>query len=193
MQTIKHKLYGEGTIINKEDRGIGSIITVRFESSGKEARFVIPDSFTTGLFEVGEDLQTEINAAVEAKREAARLARESEANASSAAKAARMTGASTGAAVMSSNDTAVRDGYEAYLITNRYAEITPPGGSPSTVPQYIRAVESVLEEEHLTWSTLESRISRVIALYGEGGAKEALGNKSNKTWINALKRFEEFC
>ena len=94
--------------------------------------------------------------------------------------------------VVTAADRRIQDDYEAYLLNKGYAEFTP-SGSYSTVPQYMSAVESVLAEERLTWSTLESQLSRIIPLYDKGGAKEALGNRSNRTWINALMRFSEFC
>ena len=48
MMTIKHKLFGEGTIVAQEVKEIGSYITVHFDN-GREARFAIPESFETGM------------------------------------------------------------------------------------------------------------------------------------------------
>ncbi len=193
MQAIRHKLFGKGTIISKELKEIGSYITVRFESNGKESRFAIPESFMTGLLITEGNLTDEVKAAIEAKNKAEKAAREARAAISiSCVRSSRASGTHTWEVVVSNADRMVRDDYEAYLINEDYTEITP-NGAPSTVPQYMRAIESVLEEEHLTWSALEPQISHIVSLYGEGGVKEAIGNKQHKTVINALKRFEEFC
>ena len=193
MQTIKHKLFVPGTVIRKELKEIGSYITVRFESNGMESRFAIPESFMTGLLIAEGDLKEEVEAAIEAKNKAEAAAREARGAVSvSSVRSSRTSGTHTWKVVVSNADKMVREDYEAYLINEDYTEITPKG-APSTIPQYMRAIESVLEEEHLTWSALEPQISHLVALYGDGGAKEVIGNKQHKTVINALKRFEEFC
>jgi hypothetical protein len=192
METIKHKLFGEGTIIAQEKQEIGSYITVRFES-GSESRFAIPESFETGMIIAEGSLKDEVDAAIADRNERTRVALASRVEAaSSAARGNRSSASGTGATVVSVADKMVKDAYEAYLINEEYAELTPKG-APSTVPQYVRAVESVLEEEHLTWSSLATHIARIVSLYDEGGAKEFEGNYGHKTVINSLRRFEEFC
>ena len=49
-----------------------------------------------------------------------------------------------------------------------------------------------MEEEKLTWQSLSTQISSVVSLYDVGGAKEEIGSRSNYTYINALRRFEDF-
>ena len=85
----------------------------------------------------------------------------------------------------------IEEEFERFLIKSGYSEITP-SGLPSTVYSYTKAVNSILEEEHLTWSELVNQISHIIPLYSQGGAKEDIGNKSNQIYINALHRFEDF-
>ena len=192
MQTIVHKLFGKGIIINKEHREIGSNITVRFES-GRESRFAVPESFATGMIIAEGTLKNEVDAAIADKNERERVARASRvATISSPVHGYRSPRYSTGEAALTTNDKMVRDAYESYLVSEAYAELTPKG-APSTVPQYVRAVESVLEEEHLTWSSLTAHIARIVSLYDEGGVKEFEGSRGHKTVINSLRRFEEFC
>lgn len=196
MQTIKHKLFGHGTIINKEAKEIGAYITVRFDASGKESRFSIPESFQTGLIVAEGDLKEEVESAIQSKSEAEQTAREAKiattvAAMNSSTRSSRNSSSHSWATAVSGPDATVKDSYETYLIEKGYKEETAQGDD-STVPQYVKAVGFVLEEERLTWSALKSQISSIVALYGEGGAKEELGNKQHKTVINALKRFYEF-
>ena len=65
MQTVNHKIYGVGEVINKETTDRGVYITIKFKS-GKEARFSIPDSFTLGIMVVNDDLKDEVDAAIAA-------------------------------------------------------------------------------------------------------------------------------
>ena len=76
-------------------------------------------------------------------------------------------------------------------ITAGYAVFTV-NGYASTVPQYSRAIEKVLQKEALTWAELKKNIDNVIPKYDVGGVFEDFGNKSKKTVINALRRFGEF-
>ena len=78
-----------------------------------------------------------------------------------------------------------------YLISAGYKEETDEG-APSTVYAYLNAVESVRAEEGLSWDTLKMNIHSIVAKYDEGGVKSWFGAKSNKTVINALKRYAEF-
>jgi hypothetical protein len=65
-------------------------------------------------------------------------------------------------------------------------------GNDSTVPQYSRAVEKVVEREGLNWNQLSSDIDNIVRKYDKNGPEEDYGNRGNKTVINALKRFQEF-
>ena len=193
MQTIKHKLWGHGTIINKEAKEIGAYITVRFDASGKESRFSIPESFQTGLIVAEGDLKEEVESSIQAKNEAEQAAREARIALpiSDVHTHVRSSATSAWKTIVTGLDRVIMEEYEAYLLQKGYAGITP-SGALSTVPQYLKAVNSVLIEEHLTWSTLESQIAEIVTLYGKGGLKESIGNYQHKTTINALKRFQEF-
>ena len=81
--------------------------------------------------------------------------------------------------------------YEEYLISAGYKEETDEG-APSTVYSYVNAVESVRAEEGISWDTLKMNIDSFVSKYDEGGSMSWFGAKSNKTVINALKRFAEF-
>lgn len=187
MEMIKHKRLGLGEVISKESKGNSTYLTVRF-AGGKEMQFVIPESFETGFIEAEGDLKAEIDKAIEEKksREAIKI------NETVAASVASSIVKTTGTHVKSvmSFGPITRD-YEDYLIASGYKTETD-NGDPSTVYAYIKAVDSVLSEEAISWSILKANISDIVKKYDEGGEKEAFGCKSNKTVINALKRFEEF-
>ena len=187
MEMIKHKRLGLGEVISKALKGNSTYLTVRF-ASGKEMQFVIPESFETGLIEAEGDLKAEVDKAIEEKksREAIKI---NETVAATVASAAVKTTGTHVKNVMSFSPI-TRD-YEDYLIASGYKTETD-NGDPSTVYAYIKAVDSVLSEEAISWSTLKANISDIVKKYDEGGEKEAFGCKSNKTVINALKRFEEF-
>ena len=85
----------------------------------------------------------------------------------------------------------IANAYEAYLIKKGYKTETDKG-LPSTVYAYIKAISFVLDEENLSWSALIDKINVIVKKYDVGGEKEYLGNKSNKTVINALKRFQDY-
>ena len=199
MQTVTHNIFGRGQVVGREEKENGTYITVKFERTGEEKRFGIPRSFEIGVLVAEGDLKDEVDSAIVAKNEAIKAAREAmeeavaEEHANQHGRVARnhVTTAAWNTTVTNA-DIAVKAAYEAYLIEKGYSEITP-GGSDSTVPQYVKAVDDVVSKEHLTWSSLPSHISDIVALYGEGGAKESDGNYHHKTVINALRRFEEFC
>lgn len=81
--------------------------------------------------------------------------------------------------------------FEDYLIKQGYS-VTTPSGNPSTVYAYQKCIDKICEWENLTWYELVNNISSIVVQYDAGGAKEELGNKSHKSVINALHRFEEF-
>ena len=191
MQTVNHKLYGVGEVINKETTENGRYITVKF-ASGKETRFSIPDSFTLGIMEANGDLKDEVDAAISEKRarEAARLQqlREESVVATTATPSHRHGRTpTTPVSVRGSIELA----FEEYLINAGYCEYTV-SGNPSTVFSYIHAIKKVLEEEGLSWYALQNNIENIVPIYDIGGAKQHIGAKSNYTVINALKRFNEF-
>ena len=192
MQTVNHKLYGVGEVINKETTENGGYITVKFES-GKEARFSIPDSFTLGIMVANGDLKDEVDAAISEKRarEAARL---EELKAASAAITPATPSHRHGRRPKTSATVkgVVQTDYEAYLISAGY-EIETPSGHDSTVYAYSKAIANhVLKNEHITWNGLQGNIYNIVKKYDVGGAMERTGAKSNNTVINALKRFQEF-
>jgi len=189
MQTVKHKLFGVGEVIKKE----GNYLTVRFQKDGAEKRFVIPDSFRLGILVAEGDLKQEVYKAmteitkkpvestyVNTKSVNTKSVFSSIFNRRLPKKGSKTEGVGN-----------VSRSYEAYLINAGYKTETNDG-KPSTVYAYIKAIDFVLREEHLSWEMLTSEISTIVSIYDYGGKKEHLGNKSNKTVINALKRFEEF-
>ena len=191
MQTINHKTYGVGEVINKETTENGSSITVKFES-GKEARFSIPDSFTLGIIEADGDLKDEVNAAIAEKkaREAARRAalRVLPTPIITAPSSRHGRRPQTSPPVKGT----VQTDYESYLISAGY-ETETPSGYDSTVYAYSKAIANhVLKNEHMTWNGLQGNIDNIVKRYDVGGAMECTGAKSNNTVINALKRFQEF-
>ena len=191
MQTINHKTYGVGEVINKETTENGSSITVKFES-GKEARFSIPDSFTLGIIEADGDLKDEVNAAIAEKkvRKAARWAalRVLPSPIITAPSSRHGRRPQTSPPVKGT----VQTDYESYLISADYKTKTP-SGHDSTVYAYSKAISNhVLKNERMTWDELRSNVDNVIAKYDVGGSLAHIGAKSNNTVIDALKRFQEF-
>lgn len=192
MQTVNHKIYGVGEVINKETTENGSYITVKFES-GKEARFAIPDTFTLGVMEANGDLKDEVDAAISEKR-AREQARLEELKAASAVIAPVAPSHRHGRRPKTSATVkgVVQTDYEAYLISAGY-ETETPSGHDSTVYAYSKAIANhVLKNENMTWNGLQGNIDNIVRRYDVGGAMERIGAKSNNTVINALKRFQEF-
>lgn len=191
MQTVKHRLFGVGEVINREDKENGTYITVRFKG-GKEKRFGIPTSFTLGIIDAEGSLKDEVDKAIAEKNERHR-ARLEELSAASAVIAPttpsnrRGRTPATPVTVRGSIEIA----FEEYLVNAGYCEYTPTG-NPSTVFSYIHAIKKVLEEEGLSWHTLQRDIENIVPIYDIGGTKQHIGAKSNCTVINALKRFREF-
>ena len=191
MQTVSHKIYGVGEVINKETTEGGIYITVKFES-GKEARFSIPDSFTLGIMVANGDLKEEVDAAIAEKkaREAARLEELKAMSALVATSTPSNRHGRTPATPVTVRGS-IEIAFEEYLVNAGYCEYTATG-NPSTVFSYIRAIKKVLEEEGLSWHTLQNDIENIVPIYDVGGSKQHFGAKGNCTVINALKRFKEF-
>jgi hypothetical protein len=191
VQTVKHKVFGMGEVINREDKENGSYITVRFEN-GKEMRFVIPDSFTLGIMVAEGNLKDEVDAAI-AEKKAREQARLEQLNATSAVIATSTPSNRHGRtpATPVTVRGSIEIAFEEYLVNAGYCEYTATG-NPSTVFSYIHAIKKVLEEEGLSWHTLQHDIENIVSIYDVGGSKQHIGAKSNCTVINALKRFREF-
>jgi hypothetical protein len=192
MGTVKHRLFGMAKIIRRD----GDRITIKYDKDGTVVELKIPDSFITKpcLFVPDAELQREVDAIVEARKEEARILR--------AEKEAQRAQEKAVQNVVGTNHShkkpakvkikgMIEQSFEEYLIASGYSEETP-SGAPSTVNAYIKAVEYVMEEEKLAWQSLTTQISSVVSLYDIGGAKEEIGSKSNYTYINALRRFEDF-
>ena len=191
MQTVKHRLFGVGEVINREDKENGTYITVRFEG-GKEMRFSIPESFTLGIIDAEGSLKDEVDKAIAEKNERhkARLEELSAASAIIASSTPSNRHGRTPATPVTVRGS-IEIAFEEYLVNAGYCEYTPTG-NPSTVFSYIHAIKKVLEEEGLSWHTLQRDIENIVPIYDIGGTKQHIGAKSNCTVINALKRFREF-
>ena len=192
MAAVRHKWFGTAQIIRRE----GDLIVIQYDKTGTKSNLKFPDSFLTKpcLFVPDAELQHEVDAIVEARKEEARILR--------AEKEAQRAQEKAVQNVVGTNHShkkpakvkikgMIEQSFEEYLIASGYSEETP-SGAPSTVNAYIKAVEYVMEEEKLAWQSLTTQISSVVSLYDIGGAKEEIGSKSNYTYINALRRFEDF-
>lgn len=189
MQTVKHKNFGKGEVISKEVKNDTAIVTVKFEN-GKESRFSIPESFTIGIVEAEGTLKDEVDAAIVAQktRFAEKLKQESinqKHNYTSVVKRPRVANQTT----IYKNP--LESAYEQYLLDKEY-QLETKSGNDSTVPTYVKSVKSIIEEENITWETLKDKIDDIVPKYDFGGEREKFGNKSNRTPINALKRFQDY-
>ena len=194
MQTVNHKKFGIGEVINKEVKENGAYVTVRF-SCGKEMLMAIPESFENKGIEALGSLKEEVDKAIadkKVKEEKARLEKESAKKSelvTPIAYSSARTGRKPKKKVVVKGS--IQTKYEAYLEAAGYP-VVGVSGNDSTVPAYSRAVEKVIENEGISWVDLEKSIANIVAKYDVGGAHEDIGNKSNKTVINALRRFSEF-
>ena len=189
MNMINHKTFGAGEVIGKETINGFTYLNVRFEG-GKEMKFGIPFSFETGMVEALGELKEEVEKAIaekKAKLSPPALSKSSAAPALSKSSAAPAKKTS----VKSVPSGPIPSAFENYLIDAGYA-VETDSGNPSTVYSYLNAVESVRAEEGISWDTLKADIDDVVDKYDEGGLMSWYGAKSNKTVINALKRFAEF-
>lgn len=85
----------------------------------------------------------------------------------------------------------MKEAFKKYLIDRGYKYVTP-SGNPSTVDDYCNRVDRITAEENLTWQELVERIDDILPYYDKGGRKQYIGEKSHRSFINALKRFSEF-
>jgi len=83
------------------------------------------------------------------------------------------------------------ENFKAYLIEQGYSTITP-SGNPSTVYDYMRRVEKIRERENITLKELSENISFYVEKYGPTGKESEFGKRSHNSFINGLKRFEDF-
>lgn len=181
MNVIKHKIFGLGEIVSKDVIDGRTYITAKFDTS-KELRLAVPESFQTGAVEALGSLKDEVDRAIAEKY--ARLAAVTAPTAAPSAPPKR-------AAAKTMPSGPLPSAFEKYLISEGYAVVTD-SGNPSTVYSYLNAVESIRVDEGVSWDTLKTNIAAIVSKYDVGGAKELVGAKSNKTYINALKRFAEF-
>jgi addiction module RelB/DinJ family antitoxin len=89
-------------------------------------------------------------------------------------------------------ETAPVQQFRKYLEDKGYSKANPSGGR-STIDDYIYRVNTIVEREGLTWSDLTSSIGFLCEKYESGGAEEEFGRKSHRSYINALKRFQDMC
>ncbi len=180
MYMVRHNVFGLGEVIRREEVNGFTYLSVRYEN-GKEVKLGIPFSFENGAVEALGSLKDEVDQAIAERK--ARLAAPTPAAAPSApAKRAAAKTMPTGP---------VPSAFEQYLIDQDYA-VETDSGNPSTVYAYVNAVESIRVDEGISWDTLKTNISSIVPQYDVGGVKELIGAKSNKTYINALKRFADF-
>ena len=192
MLTIQHKKYGEGKVINKETRENGIILTVQF-GDGSKRRFVA-ESFRIGAVIADGALKEEIDMII-ASQQAAKTAWRNSVAAAAAAPVATAPVSSGRHGRTPKHKVAtkglIQEQYEIYLEAAGYPVIGISGNC-STVPQYSRAVDKVVEREGLNWHQLKNDIANIVKKYDKNGSEEDYGNRGNKTVINALKRFQEF-
>ena len=195
MGTVKHKLYGTAKIIRRES----DYITIKYDKSGKEVDLKIPEFFIGDkykLFELDAELQREVDEAVKAKEEANRIEREAreaqraqiQSVISAHHSGTRRTGR-TFTRVQLTGD--YEKDFENFMLKNGYSAKTE-NDTKSTVYSYVNSVKSVMSEEGLDWSSMVKQISSIASVYDIGGAKEEIGDRGNRTVINALRRFEDF-
>lgn len=191
MQTVKHKMFGIGEVTSRENKENGTYITVKFKN-GREMRCAIPDSFAIGIMEAEGSLKDEVEAAI-AEKKAREHARLEQLKATSAVATTSTPSHRHGRTPATSVNIrgSIEIAFEEYLVNAGYCEYTA-AGNPSTVFSYIHAIKKVLEEEGLSWYTLQSDIENIVPIYDIGGEKQHKGAKSNCTVINAMKRFNEF-
>lgn len=194
MSTVVHKTFGLGEVIKKEVKEDDIYMTVRF-GDGKEMRVSV-QSFELGVVTAEGDLKEEIDAVIsakkaaeEARKNAVRAMYSVAAPAAASAAAPKRSGRKPNRKVTAKG--AIQTQYEVYLEAAGYP-VVGISGNDSTVPQYSRAVEKVVEREGLSWSQLVDDIVKIVKKYDKGGSEEDYGDRGNKTVINALKRFAEF-
>lgn len=79
-----------------------------------------------------------------------------------------------------------------YLANKARTTTTGMPYSPNTVYQYVNALNKICKTEGLDWRGLFNKVNGIRKEYEIGGCKEHLGETGHKTWINAIRRFDEF-
>jgi hypothetical protein len=190
---VIHKKHGKGQIVGRRFREIGAYITVEFED-GKVMDMVIPDSFELDGVDAQGALKEEVDKALAIKRElqeklaAERLAAQAVVASSPVVDKPKRIGRKPAKKLTEKSTLQIE--YEKYLIAAGYPMVGI-SGNKSTVPQYSRAVEKVVEREGLTWNQLADDIDNIVKKYDKNGPEEDFGNSGNRTIINALYRFAE--
>lgn len=190
---VIHKIHGKGKVIGRRFREIGAYITVKFED-GKVMKMVIPDSFEKDCVDAQGALKEEVDKALAIKKElqenlaAERLAAQAVVASSPVVDKPKRIGRKPTKKLTLKSTLQIE--YEEYLIAAGYP-ITGISGKISTVPQYSRGVEKVLEREGLTWNQLADDIYNIVKKYDKNGPEEDFGNRGNRRIINALYRFAE--
>ena len=83
-------------------------------------------------------------------------------------------------------------GFKEYLIEEEYKHWTG-SGYPSTVLQYVSAIEQVMKQEGIPdWLTLVEELPNLLLKYDKYGTMAKFGAKGHNTVISALKRFSEY-
>lgn len=192
MKTLKHKWLGTATIIRRE----GDRMTIKYDKSDSEVILKMPDSFVSGMFLIDDELQREVDAALEEKKEAARIEREARDAQRAEAQSTTITHRS-GTRRSGRIFTRVQltgdyeKDFESFMLKNGYSAKTE-NDTKSTVYAYVNSVKSVMSDEGIDWTSLVKQISSIASVYDIGGAKEEIGDRGNRTVINALRRFEDF-
>ena len=88
-------------------------------------------------------------------------------------------------------NTVTLKGYETFLKGEGKSEYTK-SGHRSTIYDYSSRVERVCRDENITLNELANKITYYVHLYDIGGLKQHIGNKSNRSVINALKGFQRY-
>jgi len=83
------------------------------------------------------------------------------------------------------------ENFKQFLIEKGYSVITP-SGKPSTVYDYIKRIEKIIERENISIMSLAENINFYVEKYGSYGNEAEFGKKSHNAFISALKRFQEF-
>ena len=194
MYTVTHKIFGRGEVTGREVTENNIYFTVKFDS-GKVSRFPL-ESFENGFVTAEGGLRDEVDTAIREKLER-EIERRTAERTRRRLEAARPPQRTSGTRTRTRRPAAttvvgpIEEAFEAYLIKAGY-KVETDSGNPSTVYSYINGVNTVLEEEGISWTVLKRDIGDIIEMYDEDGIKSDIGNKSNKTVINALRRFEEF-
>lgn len=85
----------------------------------------------------------------------------------------------------------MKEKFREYLVQNHYREYTG-NGVPSTIDKYVNSVNKVCCREGLTWEEAAYCIDDLVSDYDKGGKNEEFGNNSNRTVINALKKYRDY-